>query len=391
MAGSPRHIPNCHVFVGGNRLAIDDEARLVSVDVDLDGELFGRCEVSFHDPSLKLINGTQFQSGTAVQVDLGFGSALSRIFDGEVVGLEPTFRRDVPPALRVVCYERLHRLALSPATRSFNNVDDNEIVRNIARDHGLSGEAPAGSKGHVLQSNVTDAVLLRRIAQKEGNRVRLDGKKIVVAAPATSSQVVVAPGDGLKRVKVRVNALSQVAEVTVHGWDPQARQEIVGKAKAAGGQRDEGAKKYGAGKTLSIAAHEHAPMDTATADRMAKGRLQKIADGFVTAEMELIGDPRLRPEAQIELQKVGAQIDGIYRVDRARHRFDKHGYLVNVKAVRISVPPPAAQPQPPPPQQQSQSPQAQPAPSPQAQAMRQAALSGAPFCEECAAARQAAP
>ena len=50
----------------GTRLALDEEARLVSVDVDLDGELFGRCEVSFHDPSLKLIDGKHFQSGTAV-------------------------------------------------------------------------------------------------------------------------------------------------------------------------------------------------------------------------------------------------------------------------------------------------------------------------------------
>jgi len=353
-------MPNCHVFVDGTRLALDEEARLVSVDVDLDGELFGRCEVSFHDPSLKLIDGRQFQSGTAVQIDLGFGSRLSRIFDGEVVCLEPRFRRDVPPALHVICYERLHRLALSPATRAFNNVDDDEIVKNVARDHGLTGEAPTGSKSHILQSNVTDAVLLRRIAQKDGNRVRLDGKKIVVAAPSTSSQVVIAPGDGLKKVKVRINALSQVEEVTVHGWDPQARQEIVGKAKAAGGQRDEGAKKYGAGKTLSIAGHEHAPTDTATADRMAKGRLQKIADGFVTAEMELIGDPRLRPEVQVELQKVGTQIDGIYRVDRARHRFSKHGYLVSLKAVRISTPPPPAQAQQAPPPQQPQSAPAQP-------------------------------
>jgi hypothetical protein len=376
--------------VDGNRLALDDEARLVSVDVDLDGELFGRCEVSFHDPSLALIEGTQFQSGTAVQIDLGFGSQLSRIFDGEVVCLEPRFRRDVPPSLHVICYERLHRLALSPATRAFNNVDDDEIVKNIARDHGLTGEAPTGSKSHILQSNVTDAVLLRRLAQKEGNRVRLDGKKIIVAAPATSSQVVIAPGDGLKKVKVRINALAQVEEVTVHGWDPQARQEIVGKAKAAGGARDEGAKKYGAGKTLSIAGHEHAPIDTATADRMARGRLQKIADGFVTAEMELIGDPRLRPEVQVELQKVGTQIDGIYRVDRARHRFSKHGYLVNLKMVRIALPQPPAQAQQPPPQQQPQSAQPQPAPSPQAQAMRQAAQNGAPFCEECAAAAQGA-
>src|SRR2546421_12316896 len=106
-------MPNCHVFVDGTRLALDEEARLVSVDVDLDGELFGRCEISFHDPSLKLINGTQFQSGTAVQVDLWFASALSRIFEGEVVGLQATLRRHVPPALRGGCYERLHRLALS--------------------------------------------------------------------------------------------------------------------------------------------------------------------------------------------------------------------------------------------------------------------------------------
>jgi hypothetical protein len=356
-------MPNCHVFVDGNRLAIDDEARLVSVDVDLDGELFGRCEVSFHDPSLKLIDGREFQSGTAVQIDLGFGSQLSRIFDGEVVCLEPRFRRDVPPSLHVICYERLHRLALSPATRAFNNVDDDEIVKNIARDHGLTGEAPTGSKSHILQSNVTDAVLLRRIAQKDGNRIKLDGKKIVVAAPATGAQVVIAPGDGLKKVKVRINALSQVEEVTVHGWDPQARQEIVGKAKAQGGQRDEGAKKYGAGKTLSFAGHEHAPTDTATADRMARGRLQKIADGFVTAEMELIGDPRLRPEVQVELQKAGAQIDGIYRVDRARHRFSKHGYLVSLKAVRISTPQPAAQAQQAPPPQQAQPAPAGPPPA----------------------------
>src|SRR5205814_1325126 len=97
-------------------------------------------------------------------------------------------------------------------------------------------------------------------------------------------------------------------------------------------------------------------------------RLQKIADGFVTAEMELIGDPRLRPEVQVELQKVGAQIDGIYRVDRARHRFSKHGYLVNLKAVRISTPqPPAQAQQAPPPQQAQSAPAPQAAPQPAAQ------------------------
>ena len=48
----------------------------------------------------------------------------------------------------------IHRLALSQMTRAFNDVDDKEILTKIAQEHGLSGEAPTGTKTHVLQNNV---------------------------------------------------------------------------------------------------------------------------------------------------------------------------------------------------------------------------------------------
>jgi hypothetical protein len=38
----------------------------------------------FNDPAQALINGKEFQSGTPVKVEIGFGSKLKRVFEGEV-------------------------------------------------------------------------------------------------------------------------------------------------------------------------------------------------------------------------------------------------------------------------------------------------------------------
>ena len=226
-------VPECRVSVGGQKLSLDDDARLTAVEVDLDVGLFGQCKLVFHDPRMELINSSKLESGTAVKVEIGFGANLVRVFEGEVVALEPRFRRDLPPALHVVCHEAIHRLALSQMTRALNDVDDNDVVAKIAQEHGLSGEGPSGTKTHLLQSNVTDAVLLRRLAQKEGNQLRIEGKKLVIGPPPQGAQVKVGPGDGLRKIKVKIKSVQQVSEISVHGWDPKTRQEIVGSTRAS--------------------------------------------------------------------------------------------------------------------------------------------------------------
>src|SRR5204863_9867216 len=79
------------------------------------------------------------------------------------------------------------------------------------------------------------------------------------------------------------------------------------------------------------------------AEAMAKGRMRKIAEGHVVATLETIGNPGMIPGATVKLEKMGAQIDGSYRVEKALHQFSKHGYYVNLKAVRVAkASPPAA-------------------------------------------------
>lgn len=339
-----RLIPDCRVSVDGKKLDIETDAGLTKVEVDLDIDLFGQCVLVFNDPAQKLINGKQFQSGTAVKVELGFASKLKKVFEGEVVALEPQFRRDMPTSLRVVCLDSLHRLALSQMTRSFNDVDDKEIVGKIATAHGLTGDAPTSSKQHVLQGNITDATFLRRLTQKHGNHLRIEGKKLIVGPPHRGADLTLGPSDGLRKVKVRIQSADQVEEISVHGYDPSTKREFVGKAKGQG-ESGEGSRKYGKGKTLSFAGHDEQPKDQATAEAMAKGRMRKLAQGHVIAHVDSIGDPGMLPGATVNLEKMGAQIDGSYRVDKARHQFSKDGYFVNLKAVRVSKKTPAAKAQ----------------------------------------------
>jgi len=103
--------------------------------------------------------------------------------------------------------------------------------------------------------------------------------------------------------------------VTAHGWDPRTRQEIVGRAQPEG-ETGEGARRHGGQASIAIAGHDPIPPDTATAEAMARGRMRRLAEGFVTAQMDLIGDPRIVPGALLKLEKLDDAVDGTYRVEQ---------------------------------------------------------------------------
>lgn len=310
-------VPACRVALDGSPLEGEAQARLTSVAVDLHVDLFARCALTFHDPETSL----EFRSGARVQVRIG----RDEVFAGEVVALEPRFVRDRPPMLAVICLEELHRLALCQMTRAFNDADDAEVVKRIAQEHGLSSEAPAGTRGHRLQSNVTDAAFLRRVAQSHGNHVRLCGKKLVVAPPPRGEEIALGPADGVRKLRVKLSAAQAVGDVTVHGWDAAAKREIVGKASGGPGTA-----------ALAVAGHQPQPADVSTAEAMARGRLRKISEGTARASGEIIGNARIVPGAVLAMDGVAKQLDGSYRVEEARHRWSRNGYLVKFEAVRTA-------------------------------------------------------
>jgi phage protein D len=337
-----RRIPVCKVSVGGSPMEVGDQARLVRARVELDSNLLAETHLLFMDPELALINGAVFDSGKPVALKMGFGSSAGDVFTGEVVRLEPQFRRDQPVSLMVVAQDSLHRLALKQNTRAFNDADASDVLTAVAQENGLSADAPSGTKGHILQNNLTDAEFLKRIASRMGLTLKLEDKKLSMSATASASAIQLSLADGVKKIKVKRKAQGQVATVTVHGWDEKNKQEVTGTAQPQG-PTGKGAQDYGKG-TLSDTSGDLLPIDVSSAEEMAKGRMKKIAEGFTVLSAEMIGDARLVPGASVEFDKLGAGCDGKYRIERARHEFSKQGYFVKFDAVWTGPkdPPPAA-------------------------------------------------
>ncbi|MBS2026051.1 MAG: hypothetical protein JST92_26935, partial [Deltaproteobacteria bacterium] len=198
-----------------------------------------------------------------------------------------------------------------------------------------SADAPQGTREHILQANTSDATFLRRLAQKQGKHVRIEGTKLVVGEPPQGAELSIKPGDGLRRVRLKMKAGAQVGEVSVTGYDSRTKQAFTGTARPQG-EVGEGARTHGRGASLTFNGHEVQPPDAATAEQMAQGRLRKLAESHLVAELDLMGDARHLPGATLGLDGFGPQLDGSFRVDRAQHTFHKFAYHTRLKAVRTA-------------------------------------------------------
>lgn len=330
-----RLVPDRRLSLDGEVVPVEIAAKITRVTCDLHEDVFNECRIVFTDPDLALINGKKLVAGVGVFLELGYVGKLKAVFDGEIVSVEPRFVRDQPPSVVVRALERLHRLALAPNTRSFTEVDASEIVGIIAKEHGLSGEGPSGSKGHLLQPNISDFSLLRKIAARTGNRVSLSGKKLVIGPPPSLGEIECLPGSGLKRLKVRLRTTEQVPKVIVRGWDQKDKKEIVGQATPAG-EAGDGAKDAKSFERTEFYIEGVLVGDTAEAEKIAKATIARIAERYATADGEILGNPDVIPGKLVNFDKFGELLDGKYRVTGAKHEFDKRGYRVGFTATRVA-------------------------------------------------------
>jgi hypothetical protein len=83
--------------------------------------------VSFHDKGMKWVDHSLFKVGTSLRI-LNKSKDNKRIFDGEIVQIEPRFSYPNPYMI-VRAFDRLHRLNRGKYTRDYQNMSDAESVQ----------------------------------------------------------------------------------------------------------------------------------------------------------------------------------------------------------------------------------------------------------------------
>jgi phage protein D len=333
--------PEFRIEIDGREVAEEIRADLIGVRVVEDVDTTGMCAISLSGwegvgMKVKWIDDDLFGAGKEVVVHMGYRDQVAEVFAGEISGLEPEFNTKKPPVLTVRGYDRRHRLMKQKKTRSFLKMKDSDIARQIASDAGLTAKVDDTSVrfDSVLQHNQTNLGFLQQRAERIGFEVFVEAKTLWFRArPVTGAEALVLRLEvELLQFYPRSSTMNQVADVTVRGWDPKQKKELVGRSRA-------GDVRGRLGATTGPAAIDRAFQGTtalevrspvssqAEADRLASGLLNEIALGHVTGDGVCIGHPDIRPGRLVKVEGIGRRFSGLYYVTATEHSYlQNRGY-----------------------------------------------------------------
>jgi phage protein D len=338
----------CKITLGGADLDPSLAARLVELRVETTAALPDVCTMRFTEVSpdgsgeLQVIDETAFKLGAALSVKLAkaIGGQLGPVFDGEITTVEAELGASLAgePVLEltVTGHDRSHRMHRQTTTRTFRQVTVTDIARKMAGEHGLTVGTLAAVGGGAAevrhQVGESDWTFLSRLVGNHGGELDIAGGALHIVDPERSRRAVaeLVFGESLERFRPRVSTVGQVAEVTVHGWDPRQKQEIVGQATPQASTPVERSALDGevAGTTVLIA---NAAISTpAEADAQAKAAARHIGHERVQATAVAAGDPKLLAGEYVDIAGVGRRFGGTHRIVSAAHCYGARGYTTRL-------------------------------------------------------------
>ena len=339
MPDSADAVTQCYVTLDGANPADRFWTDLVEVTVETSLHLPDVATLALHDPALHWIDSDDLAPGTAVTVTIKIGKTEHKLFDGEIVELEPEFGPS-DHRLLVRAFDRLHRLARGRHIRSFLNVSDGDLVQRVAGEAGLSAKvaATSGVYDYVLQNNLTNLEFLQERAAALGYLLYVDGKTLHCAPPkGAGSAITLAWGAELSQFHPRLTTVDQVESVAARGWNPQTKDVVIGQVTEGHGAPEVGSQN---GAALAKQAFGDAkdyltsrPFRTQErGSQLAQGEADRRLTRSLEADGTCAGDPRLIAGVAVTVSGVGTRFGGTYVVTSASHVYSVDHYVTTFSA-----------------------------------------------------------
>ena len=169
--------------------------------------------------------------GKTISVEFGPPGATSPVFAGRISRIEAHYPHQRPPELTVLAEDRFQDLRMERRTRSFEDVSDADVVRQIAAQHGLTPELDVdGPTYRVLaQVNQSDLAFLRERAAAIDAELWMDNRTLYAQARTRGGargRSTFTYGQNLLEFRVLADLAHQRTAVHVCGWDVAGKQAI---------------------------------------------------------------------------------------------------------------------------------------------------------------------
>jgi phage protein D len=260
-------------------------------------------------------------------VEIKVGKDSTSIYQGEITGLEPTFKGGEKTRILIRAMNKMHLLLRKRKSITFTDKSDQQILSQVVGDAGLTLEWKHDKTityKHVYQHNQTDLEFLRTRAARMGCHVWCVGTKIYVKQPNLRDrlgiELTVDEGGAeaqLRSFTPRLSSASIFKKVTVKGWNPETKELIVGEASA---------EKSGLGsETASAGSGAHGEEENFTVDHpiwskeeataLAKARLTELSLQYMTGEAEVTGNPKFELGKTVKIVANGVEKDDPFNGD----------------------------------------------------------------------------
>jgi uncharacterized protein len=317
----------------GSKQPVDEhDVHAIVVEQDLDQP--DMCVLTLNNAAHEFSGKTEL--GDEVEVKVG-GSSGTTIFKGEVVGIEPLYKSGSESRCIVRAFNRMHRLLRGRKSRTFLDMKDSDIASQIASDNGLSPECDSTSVSHdhLYQHNQTDLEFLRLCAARNGFEVLVEDRTLHFRKPQVDrdSGIELRYNDAsadymLRSFSPRLSSAGIVQEVEVRAWNPEKKEEIVGRATTSSSRLgpktgpDQVESVFGRKVTFTV----DRPVETVEeANKLAEARLGELMMDYITGEGLCVGNAELKAgivvKVTVNTDRDDDRFNGRYLVVGASHRY----------------------------------------------------------------------
>jgi phage protein D len=270
---------------------------------------------------------------------LDFGKAFAvridreTVFEGRIMGLEAHFPNRQQARLTVLSEDRFQDLRMTRRTRSFADISDADLMRQIANDHSLQTDIQLSGPTHkvLAQVNQSDLAFLRARAREVDARLWMaDGRlRVRRGSDAGGDAIELTHGSGLREFSVLADLAEQRTSVIVSGWDVAGKSELKHEATSDAIQPElDGGQSGAEVLNAAIGPRKEAfvrtvPLTSQETQAAAEALFREQARRFVRGRGVAEADGRLRVGRRVDVRGVGPLFSGKYDLVEVRHLFDR--------------------------------------------------------------------
>ncbi|MCX5746636.1 MAG: contractile injection system protein, VgrG/Pvc8 family [Proteobacteria bacterium] len=258
-----------------------------------------------------------------------------KVFEGEITAIKGIYKGDGHTSVLIHALNKLSRLSRARKSVTYQQMSDKDILSKVVSAAGLSLEWKHDSNikyQHVYQHNQTDLEFLRTRAARLGCHVWCVGDKVMVKQPDFGAKLGIklvtdkaGVGEPIRLFSPIIDSAGVVKKVTVRGWDPEKKQEIVGTASIATsplGSKNASAASGPLGKEETFVV-DHPIWSVEEANALAKAHLMDLTLKYITGECEISGNEKVDIGKTVEIivssTNASVPFNGNYYVMGLRH------------------------------------------------------------------------